>query len=420
MKTNMEKIILPNGLRVLLLPIEGARSVSAGVWIEAGSRYEPAEMQGISHFTEHMLFKGTGRRSARRISEEMDLLGGGLNAYTTKEYTRYYAQTLSENAAAAWDLLCDMITDSRMAPEDTALERGVILEEIAMYEDAGEDLAHEALCASVWPRSPLGRPICGTRESVASITPKDLKSYVRENYTPERMVAVTAGGFDREAVLETLSAGLGHLQPGIGKPPTDTPAFTPGLVLRKKDFEQVSIELGMPGVPAVGTEDSRRYEMMLLNFIVGGGASSRLFQRLREELGLVYSIYSANYASRGAGLFTIAAALAPGRQEQALQEIRAVLASMTDGITQEEFLRAKAQVKASYILGLETVAQRASYIGRNELMEGKAIDSGEVLTHLDAVTIPDIEKLAAQLFSAPACLSAAGPVAAAKFYKPYI
>ena len=417
----LEKLRLDNGLRVLLLPVEGALSASVGVWIEAGSRYEAAAKQGISHFVEHMTFKGTAARTARQISEEMDLLGGGMNAYTTKEYTRFYAQTLAENARPAMELLTDMLLHSRMAAEDVELERGVILEEMAMYEDAGEDLAHEALCGAIWPDSPLGRPICGTRETVSAITPQDLLQYVAEEYTPGRMVAVAAGGYNREDMLDCLQSTLGRLKPGAPCPAADTPAFTPGVVLRKKKFEQVSLELAVPGIPSGAEDGDLRYALLLFNFIAGGGASSRLFLRLREELGLAYSIYSTHYASKGAGLFTVSAAVSPKQQFRVLGEIRDILAGLAQGIGEEEFLRARAQIKSSFILGLETVAARATYVGRNELLEGRSIRETEVLSALDQLEPRDIERLAARLLqNASWALSAAGKVESKEMYLPFI
>ena len=417
----LEKLRLDNGLRVLLLPVEGALSASVGVWIEAGSRYEAAAKQGISHFVEHMTFQGTAARTARQISEEMDLLGGGMNAYTTKEYTRFYAQTLAENARPAMELLTDMLLHSRMAAEDVELERGVILEEMAMYEDAGEDLAHEALCGAIWPDSPLGRPICGTRETVSAITPQDLLQYVAEEYTPGRMVAVAAGGYNREDMLDCLQSTLGRLKPGAPCPAADTPAFTPGVVLRKKKFEQVSLELAVPGIPSGAEDGDLRYALLLFNFIAGGGASSRLFLRLREELGLAYSVYSTHYASKGAGLFTVSAAVSPKQQFRVLGEIRDILAGLAQGIGEEEFLRARAQIKSSFILGLETVAARATYVGRNELLEGRSIRETEVLSALDQLEPRDIERLAARLLqNASWALSAAGKVESKEMYLPFI
>ena len=366
----MEKITWSNGLRLLLLPVEGALSASVGVWIEAGSRYEPASAQGISHFVEHMLFKGTAARSARDISEEMDMLGGSLNAYTTQECTRYY--------------------------------------------DVGEDLAHEALCAAAWPGSPLGRPICGTRSSVAALTSADLLRYVREQYTPERMVVVAAGAFDKAALMDILERGLAALPRGAGRPAADAPAFSPALTLRPKDFEQVCLELGWRGIPA---GDERRYAMMLANFIIGGGASSRLFLRLREELGLAYSIYSGSYADTGAGLFTVSASVAPEEQELVLTEIRGVLDGLLDGVTEPEFQRAKAQVKASYILGMESVAAKAANLGRCELTFGRSLPDEEVLAALDGVTRDEVDALIRTLFAGkPAALAAAGPVGPDSLY----
>ncbi len=414
---SLEKQVLENGLKILLLPIAGARSASVGVWIAAGSRFESSAKQGISHFVEHMLFKGTDTRSARDISEQMDKLGGNLNAYTTKEYTRYYAQTLSESAVETMELLADMLLHSRMEDEAVELERGVILDEMSMYEDVGEEVAHEQLCGAIWPDSPLGRPICGTRESVAAITAEELRRYVRENYTPERMLVVLAGGFDRQALLHTIRSTLGALPRGAGCPAADSPIFTPSLSLCAKDFEQVSLELAFPGIPR---GDERRYALLLFNFIVGGGASSRLFQRLREELGLAYSIYSSHYAAEGAGVFTIAAATSPDQQETVLREIHAVLDGLRNGVTEEEFLRARAQVKASHIMGLETIEAQASYAGRNELLLGRDVPSDEVLDALDALTVEDVNRLAAELLGGgQAALSVVGAVRDRAFYTPY-
>ncbi len=414
----MEKLVLDNGLRVLLLPLPGAHSASVDVWVEAGSRFEEPAEQGISHFVEHMLFKGTTSRSSRVLSEEMDRLGGSMNAYTTQECTRYYAQVLAENAAETLDILSDMLLHARLTPEDTALERQVILDEIAMYEDIGEDLAHEALCAAVWAGSPLGRPICGTRETVAAIDAPALRRYIAAAYTPERMLAVIAGAFDRQAVLACLHAGLGSLPWGGGRPAADAPAFHPGLALRPKDFEQSCLELGFPGLAA---GDPRRYAMMLLNYIVGGGVSSRLFQRLREELGLAYAVYSANSAETGAGLFTISASVSPDKQETALREIRGVLTGLLDGVTDAEFQRARAQAKSAFILGMETVAARAGYAGRNERVFGREISASAVIAALDGVEKREVDALARTLFAGtPVALAVAGPVGAESLYAPYL
>ena len=285
--TAKEKLTLKNGARILLLPEEGAHSVSASLWVTAGSAWEQPEEQGVSHFIEHMAFKGTFRRSAREISEEMDRLGGGMNAYTARECTRYYAQTLKENAGRVLDLLCDIVLHPRLDSADLDLERRVILEEMAMYEDSGEEVAHEALCASVWPGSPFGRPICGTKDTVSAMTVDGLRRYRERHYAPSRLLAVVAGGFDRREVVELLERELGSLPPAQDPEPPAPPVFQPCLVLRKRDFQQAAVELAMPGLPR---GDERRFAMMLFSFIVGGGSSSRLFQKVREEKGLAYSI----------------------------------------------------------------------------------------------------------------------------------
>lgn len=426
----MEKIVLDNGLRILLAPMETALSASVEIWAAAGSRYEDPKQQGISHFVEHMLFKGTQHRTARQLSEETDRLGGALNAYTTRHCTRFYAQVLadteseasagpaaSSGAAAMLDILLDMVLHSQMAPEETALERQVILDEMDMYEDMGEDLAHESLVASCWPESGLGRPICGWKDTVRSITPEDLRRYVREQYTPERLLVVLAGKFDRDRLLLQITDQLGGLPRGTGIPAPDSPGFVPGISLKKKKFEQLSLELAYPGLPM---GDPRRYAMMLLNFLVGGGASSRLFLRLREELGLAYSVYSSHEAAPGTGLFSVSASVAPSRQLEALTEIRRILAGLRDGtdpIRPEEFLRARAQTKAAVILGRETVAAKAYYMGHNELFAGREVPEREVLDALDQVTLEQLRNLARDVFSAPCAFSAAGGVTAAEKYE---
>lgn len=424
----MEKIVLDNGLRVLLAPMENALSASVEIWVAAGSRYEAPPQQGISHFVEHMLFKGTHSRTARRISEETDRLGGALNAYTTRHYTRFYAQVLAEDGAygsreslsgaeAMLDILLDMMLHSRMSPEDTELERQVILDEIDMYEDVGEEVAHESLIGGCWPESGLGRPICGWKNTVESITPDDLRRYVGEQYTPERMLVVLGGKFCRDRLLDRITQQLGGLRPGAGIPANDHPEFRPGIFLKKKKFQQLSLELAYPGLPM---GDSRRYAMMLLNFVVGGGASSRLFLRLREELGLAYSVYSSHDAAPGAGLFSISASVTPSHQLEALAEIRKTLSGLWDGsdpVSPEEFLRAKAQTKAAVILGMETVASKAYYMGHNELFAHREIPEREVLDAIDRVSLDQLRELAHEVFTSPCAFSAAGGVLSAPKYE---
>lgn len=358
--------------------------------------------------------KGPKKRTARRISEEIDALGGSLNAYTTRQYTRFYAQVLSANARPAepgrvLDVLLDMLLHSRFDPDDLGMERGVILDEIAMYEDMGEDLAHEALCGTVWPASPMGWPVCGRPDTVAAVTSPALRRYVNRTYTPERILVVLTGHFVRDDLLQRLEQALGTRPRGAGRPVVDTPGFRPGMALLSKPFEQVSFEIGFPGL---SFHHERRYAMMLLNFIVGGGASSRLFQRLREERGLAYSVYSSHEAAAGTGLFTVSASVAPTNQQEVLREIRHILDGLCHGeaITPAELERARAQIKASVILGMETVASRAYYAGQNELFSGREIPVREMLGRFDAVTLEQVQSLVGETFSGPWAYAAAGPV----------
>lgn len=285
----------------------------------------------------------------------------------------------------------------------------MILDEIAMYEDMGEDLAHEALCGTVWPASPMGWPVCGRPDTVAAVTSPALRRYVNRTYTPERILVVLTGHFVRDDLLQRLEQALGTRPRGAGRPVVDTPGFRPGVALLSKPFEQVSFEIGFPGL---SFHHERRYAMMLLNFIVGGGASSRLFQRLREERGLAYSVYSSHEAAAGTGLFTVSASVAPTNQQEVLREIRHILDGLCHGeaITPAELERARAAIKASVILGMETVASRAYYAGQNELFSGREIPIREMLGRFDAVTLEQVQSLAGETFSGPWAYAAAGPV----------
>ena len=412
------KLVLENGLRIIYLQIPGAHSASVGAWVAAGSRHETRNEQGISHFIEHMLFKGTTNRTSREISEQMDFLGGELNAYTSKEYTRYYAHTLSENAVKAMDIICDMIQNPLLDKEELERERLVILDEMAMYQDSGEEVAFEKLCAAVWPGSSLGQPIIGVPETVSSFTAGDLKNYIDTHYTPDRMVVVAAGSFDRDGMDKLLERTLGKMKPGNKNLVFENPVFHPSIALTEKQLEQTSLSIAVPGLPK---GDLRKYAMMALNFIIGGGASSRLYRRLREELGLAYSVYSSHSSSTGAGLFTVFASFSSERQEQVLTEISKLLQNVAKGVTAEEFERARAQIKASNIIALETVAAKASFAGQNELFEGRQITSREVLENLNKLTLDDVNELSAEIFGGGRrALSVTGSIMERSFYQPFV
>ena len=388
----MEKIKLGSGLTVIMEQAPFFKTASFGIWIRSGSRYETRQDAGISHFIEHMLFKGTPTRTALDIAVTSDTFGGQLNAYTAKEYTCVYSRTLHTHFAQAFEMICDMITHPRLDASDIETERGIIREEIAMYEDSAEDVAADLLYGGVWPDSGLGRPILGYPSTVGAFTREDMVSYRAHTYTPENMVVSVCGSFDREALLDI--AGRYFPQPSGKKPmAVRAPDYTPCIRVREKDFEQNSVVLGFPGL-TVG--DERRFTLSVLNNLLGGASSSRLNQRIREELGLAYSVYSYSILHMGAGLFGVSAATSPETEEQALTEMLKILIDLPHTI-REEVSRVKEQIMASLAMGMEGIASRASHNGRSELLEGKIPTDDELLEKVEKVTVQDVREMAKEL-----------------------
>lgn len=397
----MEKIVLDNGLRIVLDPLPGVRSASMGVWVASGTYFEAGHPTGISHYLEHMFFKGTPTRSAVQIAEQMDAMGGALNAYTAKEYTCFYARSLTEHVTDAFDIIADMLTHPAFAQRDMDTEKDVIIEEIGMYEDSPEDVCSDRLYESVWQGTPLGNNILGTRESVANTTREDLLRYKSLRYLPERMVIVISGAFDRASFLALCTRYFGALKPA-GDPLAANPIPTkPALSLLEKDYEQTQICIGFPGT-VMNSAD--RYAHSILLSILGASSSSRLYQRIREELGLVYGIDAYSVGHLAAGLTVINAALAPKSEEAAFLEIFKVLKGFRESITEREMLRAKEQYKAGLIMGLEQNASRASHMGRSELLQGRILMEDDLIAKVHAVTLADVQALAQRLFD-PAQLS---------------
>ncbi|MCI8497311.1 MAG: insulinase family protein [Clostridiales bacterium] len=389
----MEKIKLKSGLTIIMEQAPFFKTASFGVWIRSGSRYETAQNTGISHFIEHMLFKGTSTRSALDIAVTSDTFGGQLNAYTSKEYTCVYSRTLHTHFAQAFEMICDMITHPRLDPADIETERGIIREEIAMYEDSAEEVAADLLYGGVWLQSGLGRPILGDPSTVGAFTREDMTDYREYTYTPENMVVSVCGRFDREELLDI--AGRYFPKPS-GKEPlfVSAPSYTPCIRVREKDFEQTSVVLGFPGL-AVG--DERRFALSVLNNLLGGGSSSRLNQRIREELGLAYSVYSYSILHMGAGLFGVSAATSPETEEQALLEMLKILRELPHTIREEEVCRVKEQIMASLAMGMEGIASRASHNGRSELLEGQIPTDDDLLQKVRQVTVEDVREMAKEL-----------------------
>jgi len=390
----VEKITLPNGLRVVHEHLEHLRSCALGIWVESGSRHEPAELCGISHFIEHMLFKGTATRTAAQLAADFDAIGGQSNAFTTKEQTCYYCRCLGEYLPKAAELLCDMYFNSSFDQEQLELERGVVLEEIGMYKDTPDDLVNEELFSAIYDGYKLGRPILGFKETLDKMTGADLKAYHDRCYTPANTVVSLCGSYsdeDLRALCETLS----QMKPGT-PPALEDSRYQKSFTLLEKDIEQNHLMLAWPGM---GVGDDRRYDLQVLNNILGGGMSSRLFQRVREQNGLCYTIYSFTTAYYGTGVFGVYVALNRETELKAIGLIRQVIAELLEkGVTGQEVQSAVTQLKSGILMGLESTTSRMSTIARNEFVYGRAVDEDEIARGFDAVTPESVLRVAKDVF----------------------
>ncbi len=411
----MEKVVLNNGLRIMMESAPWSKSATMGVWIGSGSRYETPENSGISHFIEHMLFKGTQQKSAREIAEEMDDIGGALNAFTAKEYTCLYTRALTEHVEKAFQMIAQMLTSPKFSPEDIALEKGVIIEEIGMYEDSPEDLCVDTLYHHVWRNDMLGANILGTEETVCSMSREKLLAYMDSMYVPERMVISICGRFDRERFLELCTYYFGGMQ-NTNRPIISAPvAYHKSVSVKMKDFEQTQLCIAFPGL---GLGDPRRFALSLLLSILGSSSSSRLYQRIREQLGLVYSIDSFSATHLGGGLLGIAAAVSPKSEEQALKEIFSVLEKFVQDIEEKELVRAKNQYRANILMSMESNASIASHMAVSELLQNRVIDLQATADAIAAVTIEEAQNLAQELFDiSKASICAVGKVRDEEFYQ---
>ncbi|WP_052339188.1 M16 family metallopeptidase, partial [Gorillibacterium massiliense] len=394
----MIKAELSNGLRVVLEKMSTLRSVSFGIWVKTGSRNETEAQNGISHFIEHMLFKGTDRFSAKEIAEVFDGIGGNVNAFTSKEYTCYYAKVLDQHLPIAVDLLANMFFQSLLDPEDLDKERNVILEEIAMYEDTPDDLVHDLLAKAAYGEHPLGYTILGSEENLRSLRSDDLRAYMADRYRLEDIVISIAGNYP-DSILELLEKHFGAFSGKGIEGDNHAPGFVGGQVYNKKKTEQNHICLALPGLKL---SDDRLYAMVLLNNVIGGGMSSRLFQEIREKRGLAYSVYSYHSANADSGLFTIYTGTAPKQTDEVLKLTEEVLSDLlAKGMTEKELGQGKEQLKGSLILGLESSGSRMNRIGKNELMLGQHFTLDETIDMIEAVTMEDVNKLSKELFSQP-------------------
>lgn len=406
-KRMCEEFVLSNGLRVVAEPIENFPSVSVGLWIGAGSMYESAEENGLSHFVEHILFKSTERRTTKDIAVEMDALGGQVNAFTAKECTCYYAKVIAEHLPRAMDLLCDMLLNARVDEAEFEKERGVILEEIAMCEDTPEDLVYDLLAEAYFGEHPLARPILGSHEQIASISREALLAFKKKHYRPDNTVLAIAGQFDMAAFREMAERLLGgwHAE-GETHIPAPVEGTTPRVLTRKKDIEQVHICLAFPGVEQ---DDEELYPISVMNNLFGGGMSSRLFQRIREELGMAYSIYTYPNSYQGIGTYGIYAGISPKNGDKVLEEIDSELKRfLKDGMTDKEFRDSKTQLRSGYLMGLESSGSRMQAMGRSTLLNGHPTDHQKTIAAIEAVTPEMVMDVAHKVLTAEPCLAVAG------------
>ncbi|MBY4603953.1 MULTISPECIES: M16 family metallopeptidase [Bacillus] len=395
-----------NGVRVVLENNPTVRSVAIGVWIGTGSRHELPEINGISHFLEHMFFKGTSTRSAREIAESFDRIGGQVNAFTSKEYTCYYAKVLDEHANYALDVLADMFFHSTFDENELKKEKNVVYEEIKMYEDAPDDIVHDLLSKATYGNHSLGYPILGTEETLASFNGDSLRQYMHDYYTPDRVVISVAGNIS-DSFIKDVEKWFGSYEAKGKATGLEKPEFYTEKLTRKKETEQAHLCLGFKGLQ-VGHE--RIYDLIVLNNVLGGSMSSRLFQDVREDKGLAYSVYSYHSSYEDSGMLTIYGGTGANQLQQLSETIQETLATLKrDGITSKELENSKEQMKGSLMLSLESTNSKMSRNGKNELLLGKHKTLDEIINELNAVNLERVNGLARQLFTDDYALALISP-----------
>jgi len=394
----MEIFRLSNGVRVAMEELPHLRSVSVGIWVGAGCFAEDEKNNGISHFIEHMLFKGTKNRSAKEIAGCIDALGGQLNAFTAKECTCYYVNILSEHYGVAVNPLTDMVLNSTFLAEDIKKEKGVVLEEINMVEDTPDEVCHDNLSKAYYGNHPLGKTILGTKETVQGISEADIRAYMAKTYVPENIVVSVAGNFNKDDVLTMLEEKLGAKLKGDGKPEKASPKDKPdcGIILVNKDIEQVNLCLALPGV---SQQSDDYFAEGIIATVFGGGMSSRLFQRVREENGMTYSIYSYLASTVNSGMLSIYAGMNPKQAKTVLELILDEGEKLLEnGITEKEFNEAKEQHKGGFVLGLESAVARMNRNGKVLLLNDKVLTMDEVISKINNVTMDDINRNIKRMF----------------------
>ncbi len=396
---------LPSGLTIVTETIERVATVSLGAYVATGTRHESTAENGVSHFLEHMAFKGTERRSAAAIAEEIEAVGGQLNAYTAREHTAYYVKVLAEDTALAADIIGDILTHSTFEPEELERERGVILQEIGQANDTPDDIIFDHFQLTAYPDQPMGRPTLGTEAGIRDMKRGTLTDYMRRNYTTANTIIAAAGAVRHAEIVDLAARHFADL-PTHAAPEAANATYLGGEFREPRDLDQVHIVLGFPACPY---DHPDYYPTLLLSTLLGGGMSSRLFQEIREKRGLVYSVYSFTAPYSDSGLFGIYAGTGESEARELLPVTLAELAAVQRHVTEPEIARARAQVKASLLMSLESTGSRCEQIARQLQVFGRIIPMAETLGRIDAVTEADIRRAAQGIFRAKPSLALMGP-----------
>jgi len=396
---------LPSGLTVVTERMERVETVSLGAYVAAGTRHETAEENGVSHFLEHMAFKGTERRSATEIAEEIEAVGGHINAYTAREQTAFYVKVLKEDTALGADIIGDILTHSSFDPDELERERGVILQEIGQANDTPDDIIFDHFQEAAYPGQPMGRPVLGTEDRIKGMKRDVLMGYMRRHYAATNTVVAAAGNIDHDHFLKLVETNFADL-PRLPAPPALPGAYEGGEFREDRDLDQVHIVLGFP---SIGYGDVDYYPAMLLSTLLGGGMSSRLFQEVREKRGLVYSVYSFSAPYMDGGLFGIYAGTGESEAAELMPVVLDELRKVQREVGAAEVQRARAQVKASLLMSLESTGSRCEQLARQIQVFGRIVPTAETVGKIDAVTIADIERAAARIFRGKPTLATMGP-----------
>jgi len=389
------KSVLPNGIRVITERMPHVRSVAVGVWVETGSRREPESRGGMSHLIEHLVFKGTATRTAEDIARAMDSVGGQMDAFTTKEHTCFYVQVLDEHLPLAVDLLTDILLHPLFNADELEREKSVVLQEIKMVEDTPDDIIHDIFAGQIWEGHALGRPILGTRDAVTAYGRDTILSHFTEEYVPPKVIIAVAGNVTHERVVDLFGRGFNGFRREAPDRPHEAPVMKAGVNIVAKTLEQVHLVMGFPGLPHAAPE---RYALFLLNDIVGGSMSSRLFQEVRERQGLVYSIHSGVQAFLDTGILYVYAATDPPNFSKVLKSTLKELRELKKtGVTEEELRRTKDHLKGSLMLSLESTSSRMNRLAKHEMHLGSFLTMDEMLSGIDTVRHEEVQALVTEL-----------------------